>query len=189
MLPAPLASRGAVRVGDLPGRGLRLGGRTLEEAVEVVRVAEVLPAGVRGHGGDDAERRERAEQASLQDVRLLVRVDPHVEERVVAALQGAVSLPRDPVDLLVTSLCAAVRMSLRKYSIFGSTVREPSSSSMQATRISRPAMYSSTTTRSSKLNAYSIAFSASSSLFTSVIPRELSSLHGLTTKGALTVVK
>mmetsp|Transcript_53539 Transcript_53539/g.139496 ORF Transcript_53539/g.139496 Transcript_53539/m.139496 type:complete len:214 (+) Transcript_53539:972-1613(+) len=79
-------------------------------------------------------------------------------------------------------------MSFRKYSIFGSTVREPSSSSMQATRISRPAMYSSTTTRSSKLNAYSIAFWASSSVLTSVMPRELSSLHGLTTKGTFTVV-
>mmetsp|Transcript_36575 Transcript_36575/g.79832 ORF Transcript_36575/g.79832 Transcript_36575/m.79832 type:complete len:215 (+) Transcript_36575:426-1070(+) len=78
-------------------------------------------------------------------------------------------------------------MSWRKYSIFGNTVSDPSTSSMQAARTSLPAMYSSTTTRESKLKAYSIAAIASSSRRTSVMPRELSSLHGFTTNGTRTV--
>merc|ERR1719191_162932 len=86
----------------------------------------------------------------------------------------------------VANFFSCVRISSRKYSIFGSTSRLTPSSfshSRATTRTSRPAMYCSTRILWSYLNAFSKQRTTSSSVFTRDTPKELSSRAGFTMKG------
>mmetsp|Transcript_74276 Transcript_74276/g.187784 ORF Transcript_74276/g.187784 Transcript_74276/m.187784 type:complete len:234 (+) Transcript_74276:638-1339(+) len=69
--------------------------------MEEVGMLQVFSAGMLSHRGDHAQGREGAEQGGLQDVGLLVGVNPKVVQRVVPALEHAVRLLHHGVDPLM----------------------------------------------------------------------------------------
>merc|ERR1712070_1213729 len=69
-----------------------LGGRSVQEAMEEVRMPKLLLFSMLCHARDNTDRRERAEQAGLQNERLFGIVDAQVEEGVVPAVQGFMRL-------------------------------------------------------------------------------------------------
>merc|ERR550525_2162938 len=106
-------------------RGARPGAlrrSALDQAVEELGVAQVLAASVLGHGRNHAQGREGAEERGLQNVGLLLRINPEVIERVVAALERAVrGLDHgvDPRMQLGAQVCRALPVAVLLRLLYG----------------------------------------------------------------------